>query len=54
MMPLEKAFDQLEKSNHYELLTSVFVLLLPFYEREKDFKVSNDGVNPYYVCVEID
>jgi hypothetical protein len=48
MMPLEKAFDQLEKSNHYELLTSVFVLLLPFYEREKDFKKLTDMYGRLY------
>ena len=38
-MSLELALLQLEKSEHYELMTPVFKLLLPYYEEDKDFKV---------------
>lgn len=39
MVYLELGLSQLEKSEHYELMTTVFRLLVPYYEDDKDFKV---------------
>lgn len=51
-MSLELALLQLEKSEHYELMTPVFKLLLPYYEEAKDFKVNYCITNLCnYYCV---
>ena len=36
---LENALTYLEKAERYELMNDVFKILLPFYERERDYKV---------------
>uniref|UniRef100_A0A1X7U0L2 DOCKER domain-containing protein n=1 Tax=Amphimedon queenslandica TaxID=400682 RepID=A0A1X7U0L2_AMPQE len=43
---LELAFTELEKGELYELMTSIFKILLPFYENDKNYKV-NQGVQEY-------
>ena len=36
---LELAFTEFERGELYELMTSIFKILLPFYENDKDYKV---------------
>ena len=40
MSLLESSINYLERSERYEIMSEIFKLLLPFYEKARDFKVS--------------
>ena len=51
MSLLESSFNYLERSERYEMMSEIFKLLLPFYEKARDFKVSEGswGVGTTYL-----